>query len=364
MNVQFVEQAAEAGHLDYVDRQLTQIARLGVGFVRSSFAWPRLEPAAPVDGQHTYDFSVFDDWVGALARHHLRWMPTVKGVPIPVWAASPSATAECGTGSPPAGSGDYAALMRALARRYGRGGSFWSSHPQLPAEPITDYEVWNEPNFGRLWCPGPEPAKYARLYLAARAAVHSVDPRARVLVGGLASFRTDETGPPVKMSPPTFLSRAVRSVPRFADRIDVVAVHPYGADPEAVLGVLRWLRVTLDSVGLRDTPMLANELGWHTKGELGLAPVPEVQRAEYFSVLTPAMAQSQCGVIGIAAHTWVTPEQRLSLPEDWYGMADPLTGEPYPTAAAYGDQVRALERGRPPATTPACASLAGSGGGS
>ena len=88
----------------------------------------------------------------------------------------------------------------ALARRYGRGGSFWKAHPRLPYEPITDYEVWNEPNFGRLWCPKPDPGAYARLYLAARSAVQAVDPKALVLVGGLAAFVTDDAGPPAKMS--------------------------------------------------------------------------------------------------------------------------------------------------------------------
>ncbi len=363
MNAQLVEQAAQAGKLDYAGHQAAQIAELGVGFVRSGFDWAAIEPNAPAGARHSYEFSGVDGWVATLARNHLRWLVTVKGGPIPDWAANPSAKAACGTNSPPRGTADYAALMDALVRRYGRGGSFWSDHRELPYEPITEYEVWNEPNFGRLWCPRPDPAAYARLYLAARAAVHAVDPRALVLVGGLAAFATDDAGPPAKMSVGTFLSRAVHSQPSLGRVADAVAVHPYGATAGAVMGTLRYLRATLDSSGLDGMAMLADEVGWHTRGALGLPPVPEEQRAADFRIVAPAITRSDCDVIGIAAHTWVTAEQRPNYSEDWYGMADPLTGKPYPSAVAYSDQVKALEAGAAVAATPpACGTLTSGGG--
>jgi hypothetical protein len=250
MNAQIVAQAAQAGKVDYAEQQAAQIARTGVGFVRSSFDWALVEPDPPVDGRHAYDFAGLDPWVAALARNHLRWLPTVKGGPVPNWAGIPAVTAECGTNSPPARTADYAALLDALARRYGREGSFWDEHPDLPYEPITNYEAWNEPNFARLWCPEPDPSAYARLYLAAREAVHAVDPKAVVLLGGLAAFPVDEAGPPAKLTPDTFLSQAVEAVPRLADEVDAVAVHPYGANPEAVLAALGRFRSALDANGL------------------------------------------------------------------------------------------------------------------
>jgi hypothetical protein len=352
MNAQIVAQAAQEGKLDYADQQVAEIAKLGVSFVRSSFDWSRVEPDPPSGGHHRYDFSSLDGWVGTLARHRLRWLVTVKGGPIPSWAASPSAPAECGTNAPPAGSANYAALMGALARRYGRHGSFWQSRPDLPYEPIADYEVWNEPNFGRLWCPTPDPVAYARLYLAARDAIHAVDSQAIVLVGGLPPFPVDEAGPPAKTSYRTFLTEMTDAQPALRARVDAVAVHPYGKDPTAVLAALKGLRAALDDVGLSDAPMLADEIGWHTKGVLGLPPVPEDQRADYFRAVTPAIVRSNCDVIGIAAHTWVTLEHNPNYPEDWYGMADPYTGQPYPSAIAYGDQVKALEAGKPVTSAP------------
>jgi hypothetical protein len=362
MNAQLVEQAAQAGKLDYADNQVAQIAKLDVGFVRSAFDWASIEPDPPTGGRHVYDFSGIDSWVATLARHHMRWLVTVKGGPIPDWATSRSAPSDCGTNAPPQGTADYAALMDALARRYGRGGSFWESHPGLPNEPITDYEVWNEPNFAHLWCPAPNPAAYARLYLAARDAVHSVDPKAVVLVGGLASFMTDEAGPPAKMSVDTFLSSAVAAAPELRREVDAVAVHPYGANPDDVLTTLQRLRAALDANGLGGKAMLADEVGWHTHGALGLPPVPEDQRAADFRSVTPAITRSNCDVIGLAAHTWITLEQRMNYSEDWYGMADPITGEPYPSATAYGDAVKALEAGKPVASAPpACGATSGGG---
>jgi hypothetical protein len=364
MNAQIVAQAAQAGKLDYADHQAAQIGKLGVGFVRSAFDWAKVEPNPPARGRHTYEFSGLDGWVETLASRHLRWLVTVKGGPIPGWAASRSAPEECGANSPPKGTADYAALMGALARRYGRDGSFWDEHPGLPYQPITEYEVWNEPNFAHLWCPKPDPAAYARLYIAARAAVHAVDPKADVLIGGLAAVMKDEAGPPAKMSFQTFLSRAVDSAPKLRHAVDAVAIHPYGPDPGTLLTVLRAFRESLDSTGLGDAPMVADEVGWHTRGGVGLPQVPEDRRADYFSIVTPAIARSNCEVTGLAAHTWVTIERRQNYSEDWYGMADPLTGEPYPSASAYAAQVKALESGKPVAAgTPACGD-ATSGGGS
>jgi hypothetical protein len=149
-----------------------------------------------------------------------------------------------------------------------------------------------------------------------------------------------------------FLSRAVHSEPRLGSDADAVAVHPYGPTAGAVLETLRYLRATLDSSGLQGEPMLADEVGWHTHGGVGLPSVPEDQRAADFRIVTPAITRSDCDVIGIAAHTWVTAEQRANYSEDWYGMADPITGQPYPSAIAYGDQVKALEAGQPVAAIP------------
>ena len=59
--------------------------------------------------------------------------------------------------------------------------------------------------------------------------------------------------------------------------------------------------------------------------------------------MTDAVVRSNCGVESFAPHTWVTGELQPTNLEDWYGIADPQTGEPYPTAQAYIDRVLLYE---------------------
>lgn len=78
---------------------------------------------------------------------------------------------------------DFASFAAALAERYGPGGAFWRARPDLAADPVDTYEIWNEPDVGMFWAPASDPARYADLYLRARDAIKAVDPGARVIVG-------------------------------------------------------------------------------------------------------------------------------------------------------------------------------------
>jgi hypothetical protein len=120
------------GQTDQLERQLDSLRKLRVDFVRTNLDWSLLEPA-----RGRFDFSATDPWVEALARRGLRWQVTGQGAPTPAWARDPEAVAAgCDYRSPPADGRDFAAMMAAVARRYGRGGSFWREHPDLPRQPI------------------------------------------------------------------------------------------------------------------------------------------------------------------------------------------------------------------------------------
>ena len=179
-------------------------------------------------------------------------------------------------------------MMRALAERYGPGGSFWSAHPDLPYDPVTTYEVWNEPNLATFWCPRPDPAAYARIYLAAHQAIHAADPEATVLLGGLAPVTASEPQEaPTKMAVGDFLARAIQEQPGLPEAVDAVAVHPYAPTPGAVLRTVVWFRKALSGAGLGVVPMSVNEFGWPTRGSEGpLAPVAEATRARYIVATT------------------------------------------------------------------------------
>ncbi|MBV8811297.1 MAG: hypothetical protein JO033_21725 [Acidobacteriaceae bacterium] len=87
------------------------------------------------------------------------------------------------------------------------------------------YEIWNEPNI-EYWNPTANPEEYGRLFKAAAAAIHSTDPKAKAVFGGLASAETE------------FAKRALDAC-NCAPAIDVFAYHNYPAyghnlNPEAV----------------------------------------------------------------------------------------------------------------------------------
>jgi hypothetical protein len=342
-------------------RHLAGIESSGVDFVRAGFNWSATEPRPPVVGRHHYYFGALDRWVGALASHRLRWQVVGLGPPIPAWAADRTALPVCGNRSPPARPADLAELMAALARRYGRGGSFWSAHPELPREPVLQYEVWNEENHAPSWCPRPDARSYADLYLAVHDAVHAVDPAALVMVGGLGAFRvsgpTPGGGP--ALEPGRFLAEMVAARPELLAKVDAVAIHIYDATPADVLRDLAWFRGRLAGAGLERTPMVLNETGWYTQGRGGLPATPDPRRAVYLRRLAETAPRTDCGLIGFAPHTWVTRERNPDDPEDWYGLANPATGAPYGSGVAYGEAVKLLQgqgpRPAPTETVPVCA---------
>jgi hypothetical protein len=52
----------------------------------------------------------------------------------------------------------------------------------------------------------------------------------------------------------------------------------------------------------------------------------------------PEAIRSNCLVSSIAPHTWITEESDPDNPEHWFGIADPLTGAPYESGAAYFEE--------------------------
>ena len=67
----------------------------------------------------------------------------------------------------------------------------WAEHPEVPAEPIRAWQMWNEPNLPRLLVGSSRSRKgYVRSSLkAARAALRTADRRALAILAGLPSGR-------------------------------------------------------------------------------------------------------------------------------------------------------------------------------
>jgi hypothetical protein len=296
-----------------IDGQLQALAQTGARLARSDALWEAAEPAPPVNGVHRYQWAFADEIAGALAAHGLRWLPIIDySAP---WAQSIPGRDH----SPPRVPADYAAYAAELAARYGATGSFWLAHPGLSPQPVQTYEIWNEPDNGQFWTPTPDPSRYAELYRQARNAITTVDPNARVIVGGLTV-------------PKTFLPAMISADPQLQGHIDGVAVHPYG-NPAVVLEKLRADRAALVSLGLAAVPMYVTEFGWTTHPAGALNYTPASQRPAYITRTLTALGHLDCGVAASLLYTWVTPERDASDSQDWYGIHAPTGGSTPDTAA-------------------------------
>ena len=290
-----------------IDEQLAALGATGATIARSDALWELTEPSPPVAGAHRYDWSFDDAIAGDLAAHRLQWLPIVD------YSAAWDRAAGGGVHPPPASTGDYAAFAAALAERYGPGGTFWRSHPSLPATPIDTYEIWNEPDNPDFFSPRPDPARYADMYRRARDAITAVDPSARVIVGGLTDFRD-------------FLPALVRAMPDLAGHVDGVAIHPYAQGPDGVLRRVRTARLVLRALGLGAVPVYVTEFGWTTSPPHALNWVAPARRADYIKRTLTALGRTDCAVADVVLYTWVTLERNPADREDWYGINPPGGG--------------------------------------
>jgi Cellulase (glycosyl hydrolase family 5) len=240
---------------DQVRSSLEKLHAAGGSVARADADWAASEPKGPVDSHYRYDWRHDDIVIGALAAAHLRWDPTMEYTPR--WAQQHvRPLVYHGKGKhtfrsplPPANNAVYAAFVGAFARRYGVGGSFWRTHRSLPREPVTTFEIWNEPDDRWTWGPNVNLQDYARLYRAAYQAIKRVDPHSIVITGGLAFTQT---------SLPRLL-KALAGLP-----IDGLAVHPYGSDANATIAIVRWTQTQMAADGRGHTPLIVNEYGWHS----------------------------------------------------------------------------------------------------
>lgn len=315
-----------------IDAQLAALARTGATVARSDALWEATEPAPPSGGVHRYDWTFDDAIAGALAENHLRWLPIIDYTAP--WAQSVTGQDH----SPPASTSDYAAYAGALARRYGPGGRFWAAHPQLVPEPVDTYEIWNEPDNPAFWTPTPDAAAYADLYMSARGALGSVQPTARVIIGGLTH-------------PTAFMAAMLGADPGLRGHIDGVGIHPYGATPQAVLDSVRAARLGLSSLGLGTTPLYVTEFGWTTHPPGALDWAPAGQRPGYVSRTLAALGHTGCGVAAAILYAWVTPERDRANPQDWFGISPP-DGGATPDTVAFTDGLRSAAA--PQAAVPTC----------
>lgn len=248
---------------------LERMAGGGTDMVRVSVRWNRAQRTenGPYDWRAT-------DWIFEhAARNGIQVLPVIQ-TGTPSWIAPLPTTPPIYSDNPDAAS-QWRDFVRAVAERYGDGGSFWAERPELVPLPVGVYEIWNEMNGPPYWTGGPvSAADYARLLTLADAGIDAVDPEARLMVGGLR--------------PRTAVSYLddLYDVAGVRDHFELVGLHPYAKTAYESMSVTRNVRALMDARGDTDTGIWLTEVGWSTSGSGGVVTTLQGQADRTESLLT------------------------------------------------------------------------------
>jgi hypothetical protein len=342
-----------------LDRQLDTAVANGVESLRVEINWSQIQPypdasAVPAGVRSQFQdaggvptrFAQLDPIVAGAAARGLSLLPVVEYTPR--WdAIRPGDPA-----SPPRDTAPYARFLTALIAHYGPSGSFWASHPSLHRMPIRMWQIWNEPHFTSYWSVRPFAPGYVKLLSAAHAAIKAADPGAKVVLAGLAEFSW------------RYLEQIYR-VPDAKAQFDVVAIHPYTAQPPGVIIILQRVRAVMDRFGDGAKPILATEVTWPSSQ--GKAPpqfgvsTTERQQAARLGQLMPLLQaeRTKLGLMGFYWYTWIGDETRRAAPDafDFAGLEKYVDGtvSSKPALAVFKHWALSLEGCRRKSTGASCA---------
>src|SRR3954468_7244127 len=168
----------------FTSRDYAQLGKAGTGTVRFGLIWTAVQPT-PTGG---YRWNAYDAKIGNLAAHGVRSFPTMSG--SPAWVSQRQK-------NPPLGSKSdrqaWRAFLSAAVNRYGRGGTYWKTtyhvqHPGKRAHPITEWQIWNEPNLPKFFPKKHASRNYARLVKLSDNPIHHADRKAELVLAGMPAF--------------------------------------------------------------------------------------------------------------------------------------------------------------------------------
>jgi hypothetical protein len=327
-----------------------EMARMRLGgadTVRTSLEWGLVQP----ERGGPLDFAYFDRFMTWASQGSL---PSMEVLPIlfnsPEWVTGPGKGNE-----PPQTRAELRAweqFVTAAVERYEPGGGFWAEREadieagRLRYNPITSWQVWNEPNLSPFWTGAdPDAREYARLLIATDEAIEGADPDARTVLAGMLE-RADA---PLPMS--KFLDQLYR-VKGLRAHFDVLSPQPFVfVDESAALdSSLRRIRRLADRNGDEDKPIWISEIGVASAGpNTELTTDPEGQAAtlrDYFRLI--ADRSDQYGIEKAIWFQWrdadVDPptDRENKRWQTYTGLFD-YSGEPKPAWRAFC----AIARGNP-----------------
>ncbi len=198
---------------------------LGVEWVRLDMSWEEIEPTR---GAWSFDF--WDSLVRLSSSYNLRILPVISRTPR--WASSRPDSESYHT-YPPRDLADYGEFIRKVVERYGKKIYYW--------------EIWNEPD-AQYW--RGSAAEYFQLLEATRSILKTVDPAAKIVMGGI-SFEE-----------PHFLEELLSL--GALDVVDIFGLHLYGESHIEVLHSFDHLLDMMESLGTTQSIWIT-ELGSPTR---------------------------------------------------------------------------------------------------
>jgi len=244
--------------------QFQRLQRGGVESIRIPIAWSAVQPVAGGG----FEWSGVDAQVKGAAAAGLDVLPFLAGAPK--WAVpvdrrygSPK-TLPVTNGRQIAG---WKAFVTEAVRRYGPGGAFWAANPEIPANPIRVWQVWNEENF-EYFVARPNPAQYGKLVVLSSTAIKAVDPGAKLILGGMfARPREAEFNrrPPLAYFATDFLDQMYEKTPGVKSRFQGVALHPYTGTYKRLTPYIEEFRAVLNANHDGGKSLWITELGWSSQ---------------------------------------------------------------------------------------------------
>ena len=205
------------------------LCQSGASWVRVYIDWTVIEPNAPVNGVHTYNWKFYDSRLAAIATTDISVLATIANPPA--WAsANPDGIRKindpnsCSNVINDSNVQDYVAFATALVSRYSKNG--FNVHA---------WEILNEPDAlpgyrcgSGLVTYGNSGDQYGQLVNKVSPAIKALDPTAKVIMGGIAYdwfYSADPTQGQADGKFSRYFIDAVASTPGISANLDGVNIH-------------------------------------------------------------------------------------------------------------------------------------------
>jgi polysaccharide biosynthesis protein PslG len=240
----------------FSSRDYKELGKAGTGTARFGLIWNGVQPTRTGG----YRWNAYDAKIGDLAAHGVRAFPTVSGSPS--WVAKQPKRPPLDSKADKQAWRDF---LSAAVKRYGPGGTYWrttylTQHPGKRKLPISDWQIWNEPNLRKFFPKKHATRNYATLVKLSAEPIRQADPKAEVVLAGMPAF--------LHPTADQFLGRLYR-VKGFKKSFDAAALHPYAETMKKFVTSIKRLRSTLKRHHDKQKGLWLTEVGWGSKGHHG-----------------------------------------------------------------------------------------------